>query len=54
MEQHADRISRLIGKNVKFIPDICGEKALSSIKQMKVGEIIFLDNIRMHDDEKFL
>ena len=51
MEQHADRISRLIGKNVKFIPDICGEKALSSIKQMKVGEIIFLDNIRMHDDE---
>ena len=51
MEQHADRISRLIGKNVKFIPDICGEKALSSIKEMKVGEIIFLDNIRMHDDE---
>jgi len=51
MKQHADRISRLIGKNVKFIPDICGEKALSSIKEMKVGEIIFLDNIRMHDDE---
>ena len=51
MSQHADRISRLIGKKVKFIPDICGDKAITAIQNLKIGEMLFLDNIRMHDDE---
>ena len=51
MEQHADRISRLIGKKVKFVSDICGDEAISSIKNLKIGEMLFLDNIRMHEDE---
>ena len=51
MSQHADRISRLIGKKVKFIPDICGDKAIIAIQNLKIGEMLFLDNIRMHDDE---
>ena len=51
MSQHADRISRLIGKKIKFIPDICGDKAIIAIQNLKIGEMLFLDNIRMHDDE---
>ena len=51
MEQHADRISRLIGKKVKFVSDICGDRALTEIRELKTGEMIFLDNIRMHKDE---
>jgi phosphoglycerate kinase len=51
MSQHADRISRLIGKNVHFVPDICGDAATEAIQNLKIGEILFLDNIRMHDDE---
>lgn len=51
MSQHADRISRLIGKKVKFVPDICGDEAIAAIQNLKIGEILFLDNIRMHDDE---
>ena len=51
MSQHADRISRLIGKTVKFVPDICGEEAISEIQSLKTGEMLFLDNIRIHDDE---
>ena len=51
MEQHADRISRLMGKKVNFVPDICGEEAIQAINDLKVGEILFLDNIRMHDEE---
>ena len=51
MEQHADRISRLMGKKVIFVPDICGEEAIRAIKDLKIGEILFLDNIRMHDEE---
>ena len=51
MEQHADRICRLMGKKVNFVPDICGEEAIQAINDLKVGEILFLDNIRMHDEE---
>ena len=51
MEQHADRISRLMGKKVNFVPDICVEEAIQAINDLKVGEILFLDNIRMHDEE---
>ncbi len=51
MEQHVDRISRLMGKKVNFVPDICGEEAIQAINDLKVGEILFLDNIRMHDEE---
>ena len=51
MSQHADRISRLIGKKIHFVSDICGDKAITAIKKLKIGEMLFLDNIRMHDDE---
>jgi len=51
MSQHADRISRLIGKKVNFVSDICGEEAISEIQNLKAGEMLFLDNIRIHDDE---
>jgi len=51
MSQHADRISRLIGKKINFVADICGDLAIETISNLKVGEILFLDNIRMHDDE---
>jgi phosphoglycerate kinase len=51
MSQHADRISRLLGKTVKFVSDICGDEAIKAIGELNIGEILFLDNIRMHDDE---
>ena len=41
MSQHADRISRLIGKKVKFVPDICGDEAITAIQNLKIGEILF-------------
>ncbi|MEM0466629.1 MAG: phosphoglycerate kinase [Candidatus Thermoplasmatota archaeon] len=46
MQRHAEKLQQLLGKKVTFINDIFGEKAKNAIRQMKPGEIIFLDNMR--------
>jgi len=51
LNQHARALSKIIGKEVKFVPDVIGEKAKSSIKKMKSGDILLLDNVRLLDDE---
>jgi phosphoglycerate kinase len=46
LEQHAQILSRVLGKSVKFVNDIYGEKARNAIKELKGGEILVLDNVR--------
>ena len=50
-EPHSILLSKLIGRNVGFVPDVCGELAIEAIKSMKDGDILFLNNVRMVDDE---
>ncbi|MCK5476331.1 MAG: phosphoglycerate kinase [Candidatus Aenigmarchaeota archaeon] len=51
LNKHADLLSKHIGKNVKYIDDIFGTYAKESIKSLKKGEIILLENIRFHSEE---
>ena len=51
MERHAILLGRLLGREIRFVPDVCGEAALSSIHGMHQGEMIFLDNVRGHQEE---
>jgi len=46
MERHAKTLEKLLGKKVNFIDDIFGDKALNAIKNLKPGDILFLDNVR--------
>ena len=54
MSGHAERMVRILGRPVRFIPDVCGDVALEAIRSMINGEIIFLDNVRMHPEEMAL
>jgi len=51
MLAHSKRLQSLIGREVKFVSDICGDLAIESIKKLSVGEILFLDNVRMNEEE---
>ena len=51
---HAKVLSALIGKEVKWIEDVCGPTAREAIKAMKDGEIILLDNVRFCSEEQTL
>tara|TARA_Y100001935_G_scaffold81737_1_gene68084 strand:- start:6644 stop:7945 length:1302 start_codon:yes stop_codon:yes gene_type:complete len=50
-EPHSKLLSRLIGRKVDFVPDVCGETAIQAIKSMNDGDILFLNNVRMLDEE---
>ncbi|MEM2138043.1 MAG: phosphoglycerate kinase [Candidatus Anstonellaceae archaeon] len=48
--EKATRAESAIPK-VKFVDDVCGEKAKSAIRSLSSGEILLLDNVRFLDDE---
>ncbi|MFA6389723.1 MAG: phosphoglycerate kinase, partial [Patescibacteria group bacterium] len=48
----AKRLGELLGGKVKFVPDCIGEKAEKEAEKLKPGEIILLENLRMHKGEK--
>jgi phosphoglycerate kinase len=51
MYAHSDLLSRLLGRPITFVPDICGDLAQESIRNMRQGDMLFLDNVRGHEDE---
>lgn len=51
---HAKVLSELIGKEVKWIDDVCGPAARQAIADLKDGEILLLDNVRFCSEEQTL
>ncbi|MEM0465379.1 MAG: phosphoglycerate kinase [Candidatus Pacearchaeota archaeon] len=49
LSQHAKLLNEFV--RIKFIDDIVGEKAIRSIKSLKAGEALLLDNIRNLEEE---
>lgn len=46
------RVSEIIGVAVKFAPDCIGEEAKKMADELAMGEILLLENLRFHDEEK--
>ena len=51
LKKHSDRMSKIIGREIKFVDDIYGKKAIQEIKEIKNGQIILLDNVRFDKEE---
>ncbi|MDG1524659.1 MAG: phosphoglycerate kinase [Candidatus Thalassarchaeaceae archaeon] len=51
MYAHSDLLSRLLGRSITFVPDVCGEIAQEAIRNMAPGDMLFLNNVRGHEDE---
>ena len=48
---HAKELKKYTDMPVKYVEDIFGEKAIQAIKDLKVGEVLVLDNVRKWDTE---
>lgn len=46
LKQHAEILGKILGRPVKYVDDVCGQKAKNEIKKLKSGEILVLDNVR--------
>ena len=51
---HAEVVSRLLGKDIKFIDDVCGPAAREAIGKLNEGQILLLDNVRYMAEEMTL
>lgn len=48
----ARRLSSLLNTNVTFLPDCVGEEVKETVDKAKPGDVILLENLRFHPEEK--
>lgn len=51
---HAKVLTELLGREVRWIEDVCGPTAREAIRNLQDGEIILLDNVRFCSEEQTL
>lgn len=47
----ARKLSELLGREVKFVPECTGDKVFEAVNSMKNGDVILLENTRFHPGE---
>lgn len=50
---HAEALSEVLGKRVKFVEDVFGEASRAAIKSLKPGEVLLLENLRFAAEENY-
>jgi phosphoglycerate kinase len=53
MDKHAKVLEKLMNKKIKYVEDIIGIAAQNEIKNLKNGEILLLDNLRLCAEENY-
>ncbi len=48
---HARELGRLLGRQVKWVDDIHGPKAMKAIEELQAGQLLMLNNVRMDEEE---
>lgn len=51
LEEHAEKLSKLMGQEIRYIDDVCGLAAREAVKDLKPGEAILLGNLRYLSEE---
>ncbi|KZL89201.1 phosphoglycerate kinase [Clostridium magnum] len=51
MEEHAEKLSKHLGREVRYIDDVCGPAAIEEVNKLKEGQLIFLGNLRYLTEE---
>ena len=51
---HAKVLEALLGREVRFLPDVCGPAAQAAIRSLEPGQILLLDNVRFLAEEQTL
>lgn len=51
MKEHAEIFTKKLGREVKYIDDVCGPAAKEAVKGLKNGELVLLGNLRYLTEE---
>lgn len=53
MENHAKVLEQILDRKIKYVEDVIGSDAQREIKNMKNGDVILLDNLRLCAEENY-
>ena len=53
MEAHAKVLQKFLNRDIKYVEDVIGQAAQTEIKNLKNGEILLLDNLRLCAEENY-
>ena len=53
MESHAKVLEKILNRKIKYVEDVIGSEAQREIKNMKNGDILLLDNLRLCAEENY-
>jgi len=53
MDKHAKVLEKLLNRKIKYVEDVIGSSAQTEIKNLKNGEILLLDNLRLCAEENY-
>lgn len=53
MEKHAKVLEKILDRPIKYVEDVIGSEAQREIKNMKDGDILLLDNLRLCAEENY-
>lgn len=51
LNEHAERLSSLLGQEIRYIDDVCGPAAQDAVKSLNPGEAVLLGNLRYLSEE---
>ena len=54
LAEHAVTLEKLLGKPIEYIDDVVGPAARQAIKMLENGQILLLENIRIHTEETII
>ena len=52
LKPSAERLSKLLGKAVRLVPDCIGPETEKIVSEMKAGDVVLLENLRFHKQEE--
>ncbi|MCW4020682.1 MAG: phosphoglycerate kinase [Candidatus Bathyarchaeota archaeon] len=52
LEQHAERLGKVLGRPVKYVDDLYGEKAKNAVEELENGGVLVLKNARTYPEER--
>jgi phosphoglycerate kinase len=52
LEEHAEVLSRVLGKRIKYTNGIFDEKVLDAVRRLENGDVLVLENVRMFAGER--
>ncbi len=51
LETHAERLSRVIGRKVRYVDEVFGTRVREEVQDAEAGDVLLLENVRFYSEE---